>query len=219
MGMFGHKKRDSFNSPLYLGRQKLELKKPIKYTIKSSLSAAECWENNPDKGSDSSPKYNEQKNVVTKFAFATRVGHMPNNPYKLNQDAFILAPNILNLQSMHYFGVCDGHGVYGKDVSNIIKQQLPAMIEQHLYNSNLNIKNSLSQSFLDCNSLLINNSKFDINLSGSTCWTALFYGDHLYAANSGDSRAIVVGKGADESELVVRALTRDHKPGDEDEKI
>jgi len=35
------------------------------------------------------------KNVVTKFAFATRVGYIPNNPYKQNQDSFILAPNLL----------------------------------------------------------------------------------------------------------------------------
>jgi hypothetical protein len=44
-------------------------------------------------------------NIVTKFAFATRVGYAANNPGKVNQDAFILAPNILNMQSMHYFGV------------------------------------------------------------------------------------------------------------------
>lgn len=30
------------------------------------------------------------KNVVTKFAFATWVGYIPNNPAKVNQDNFIL---------------------------------------------------------------------------------------------------------------------------------
>ena len=34
------------------------------------------------------------KNVVKKFAFATRVGFEPGNPDKQNSDAFILAPNI-----------------------------------------------------------------------------------------------------------------------------
>ncbi len=40
-------------------------------------------------------KFGHAKNVVTKFAFATRAGYVPNNPYKTNQDAFILAPNIM----------------------------------------------------------------------------------------------------------------------------
>ena len=36
----------------------------------------------------------KQKNVVKKFAFATRVGFEPGNSDKVNQDAFILAPNV-----------------------------------------------------------------------------------------------------------------------------
>jgi len=39
--------------------------------------------------------FGEAKNIVTKFAFATRMGFIPNNPFKQNQDSFILAPNIL----------------------------------------------------------------------------------------------------------------------------
>ena len=36
----------------------------------------------------------DRYNVITKFAFATTVGYMPGNPYKQNQDSFILAPNM-----------------------------------------------------------------------------------------------------------------------------
>lgn len=36
----------------------------------------------------------KQKNVVKKFAFATRVGFEPGNADKVNEDAFILAPNV-----------------------------------------------------------------------------------------------------------------------------
>jgi serine/threonine protein phosphatase PrpC len=60
-------------------------------------------------------------NVVTKFAFATRVGYIPGNPYKVNQDAFILAPNILKHPATHYFGVCDGHGK--EPILNIIRSK------------------------------------------------------------------------------------------------
>jgi hypothetical protein len=37
---------------------------------------------------------NGRYNVITKFAFATTVGFIPGNPYKQNQDSFILAPNL-----------------------------------------------------------------------------------------------------------------------------
>ena len=37
----------------------------------------------------------ERFNCITKFAFATSVGHQPGNPYKQNQDAYILVPNML----------------------------------------------------------------------------------------------------------------------------
>lgn len=47
----------------------------------------------------------EDVNIVTKFAFATRVGYIPNNPYKVNQDAYVLNPNLLKLPAFHYFGV------------------------------------------------------------------------------------------------------------------
>ncbi len=51
-----------------------------------------------------------ERNVITKYAFATRVGFIPNNPNKVNQDAFILSPNLNGCNFRHYFGVCDGHG-------------------------------------------------------------------------------------------------------------
>ena len=51
-----------------------------------------------------------EKNRISKFAFATRGGFQPQNPRKVNQDAFILAPHILHSQSMHLFAVGDGHG-------------------------------------------------------------------------------------------------------------
>lgn len=52
----------------------------------------------------------DQINIVTKFAFATWVGMIPNNPYKENQDNFILHPNVNQAPALHFFGVCDGHG-------------------------------------------------------------------------------------------------------------
>lgn len=78
-----------------------------------------------ESGTDEIPKslqIKEGVNIVTKFAFATRVGFIPNNPYKENQDNFILNPNLLKLPACHHFAVADGHGQNGKQVSTYIKK-------------------------------------------------------------------------------------------------
>ena len=71
-----------------------------------------------------------KRNVVTKYAFATRVGFVPNNPRKVNQDSYILHPNVNKSPYCHLFGVCDGHGQNGREASTYIKQRLPDLIEQ-----------------------------------------------------------------------------------------
>lgn len=205
------KTRENVSSPInFIKKFKPEPKTP-EYTIFKSISAVEAWEDGKE------VEYQEKLNIVTKFAFATRVGHSPSNPKKVNQDSFILAPNILNIQSMHYFGVWDGHGQNGKDVSTLVKAQLPQYLEEYLYSTKLDVRESLRCTFLDCNKELMNNGKFDVYLSGTTCWTALFYGNHMYWANSGDSRAIIVGRTEKTGELVVKAASRDHKPNETDE--
>ena len=70
-----------------------------------------------------------KRNVVTKYAFATRVGFVPNNPHKVNQDSFVLSPNFNKSPYCHIFGVCDGHGMAGREASDFIKQRLPMIVE------------------------------------------------------------------------------------------
>lgn len=132
----------------------------------------------------------EDVNVVTKFAFATRVGYIPNNPYKVNQDAYILSPNLMKLPAFHYFGVCDGHGQNGKEVSGYVKQRLPVLLENYI-KSTSDEKQALSEAFITVNTEL-DYVPFDCQFSGTTCCTVVFKGNKLISANSGDSRAIVV---------------------------
>ena len=66
---------------------------------------------------------------MTKYAFATRVGYIPNNPDKVNQDSFILHPNVNKSPYCHLFGVCDGHGANGREASDFIKHRLVQLIE------------------------------------------------------------------------------------------
>ena len=63
----------------------------MKKLTSSNIAAA----NSQNSGQMIKQFFGDVKNIVTKFAFATRMGYIPNNPYKTNQDAFILAPNLL----------------------------------------------------------------------------------------------------------------------------
>lgn len=162
----------------------------------------------------------EDMNIVTKFAFATRVGYIPNNPYKVNQDAYILSPNIWKLPAFHYFGVCDGHGQNGKEVSGYVKQRLPVLLENNVKATG-DDKKSLTDAFVTVNTEL-DFVPFDWQFSGTTCWTILFKGNRLISANAGDSRAIVVRNSPSQSakgvtSIQVEQLTRDHKPDEQDE--
>ena len=50
---------------------------------------------------------------VLRYSYRTKKGFIPNNPGKPNQDSYIISPNINKKGWQHYFGVCDGHGVFG----------------------------------------------------------------------------------------------------------
>jgi hypothetical protein len=63
--------------------------------------------------------------ALHKFAYNTKSGHDPHNPYKINQDIYITHPNV-NLNSrIHFFAVADGHGQYGLEIAMRIKCMLP----------------------------------------------------------------------------------------------
>lgn len=61
-------------------------------------------------------------NCVSKFAFATKTGYSPKNPNKVNQDQYLVLPHLGEYRRTHFFAVCDGHGVFGREVSEFVKQ-------------------------------------------------------------------------------------------------
>lgn len=71
-------------------------------------------------------------NCVSKFAFATKTGFQPSNPNKVNQDSFLALPHLAEYRRTHFFAVCDGHGLYGKEVSEFIKSQLASNVEREI---------------------------------------------------------------------------------------
>lgn len=63
-----------------------------------------------------------------RFSYRTKKGSVPSNPGKVNQDAYILTPNINNKTWQHFFSICDGHGPLGHFVSGYIKNTLPTVV-------------------------------------------------------------------------------------------
>lgn len=57
----------------------------------------------------------------------------------------------------------------------------------------------------------------DVRFSGSTCVSILTYGNKLYSANVGDSRAVVIRQVPDSNKCTVWPVSRDHKPDDPEE--
>ena len=65
---------------------------------------------------------------VMRFSYRTRKGFIPSNSGKVNQDAYIMTPNINGKTWQHFFSVCDGHGPLGHHVSAYIKNNLSSCI-------------------------------------------------------------------------------------------
>ncbi len=107
-----------------------------------------------------------------------------------------------------FISVCDGHGMYGHDVSGYLRDNLPYALNQEFkrklgsnYNSNNNyntnsnsnkaVNKVIEDVFISTNSRLFNEATIDTNFSGSTCVSVIYLGDRLISANVGDSRAVL----------------------------
>ena len=120
------------------------------------------------------------------------------------------------------YGVCDGHGPNGNNVSQYVTDHLPNIINELLTNSlsnGLSIKSILKQSFalIEENLTKLQNEDtltFDINYSGTTATIGLFVGDKLYVANIGDSRTVLgqSSKQKNKNIPISIALSTDHDP-------
>lgn len=56
-------------------------------------------------------------------------------------------PNILGNLGLHFFSVCDGHGVNGHHVSQFIKEEMPRRLEQIFKNDHDYMKPSKLEKF------------------------------------------------------------------------
>eukprot|EP00484_Ammonia_sp_Unknown_P028142 CAMPEP_0197048986 /NCGR_PEP_ID=MMETSP1384-20130603/24239_1 /TAXON_ID=29189 /ORGANISM="Ammonia sp." /LENGTH=576 /DNA_ID=CAMNT_0042481205 /DNA_START=12 /DNA_END=1742 /DNA_ORIENTATION=+ len=155
-------------------------------------------------------------------AEATQAG-TSNGKSKTNQDSLIRLDEFGPSSIFQLYGVCDGHGPDGHNVSKFVADHLPSILDNLLSNSlhNLSIPAILKKAFQlieDELTALQNEDKltFDINYSGTTATVGFVAGNKLYVANVGDSRTVLgrippnVGK--KKHVPIAEALSTDHDP-------
>uniref|UniRef100_A0A0G4HWW2 PPM-type phosphatase domain-containing protein n=1 Tax=Chromera velia CCMP2878 TaxID=1169474 RepID=A0A0G4HWW2_9ALVE len=146
--------------------------------------------------------------------FACKKGWKPESP---NQDDFF----ILRIDDWGLYGVFDGHGPFGHDISNFVQSSLPKVLcsDKDFHDDP---KKALRTTFLEMHRLIEEASKkhrFDSALSGTTGTVVLHKPKEgkLFVAHVGDSRC-VLARYSDEKKVEGLDLTQDHKPNLDQER-
>jgi serine/threonine protein phosphatase PrpC len=173
----------------------------------SDGAGAKCQEANET-------EYTSDADATTPFRVSSlsKVGQVPMNTSKVNQDrCWVLEKFGGKDTGMKYFGVADGHGIRGHDVSELVKVQLPQLLNKQPCLQTDPAK-ALREAYKIMNDT-VHRSKIDISFSGTTCVSVLVHDKKIYCANVGDSRAII-GSSARLHAWTTKELSRDHKPDD-----
>ncbi|KAJ1611176.1 PP2C like protein phosphatase [Cryptosporidium canis] len=150
------------------------------------------------------------------IGYVCRKGLKPESP---NQDDFF----ILKTENWGLYGVFDGHGPFGHDVSNFIQKDMPSLIlkdkqwkthpQEVLHYAFIKANQRLQEHVLETN-------QFDCSLSGTTATVILHLPleNQIIAAHVGDSRSVLARWSRSGRVLEAIDLTHDHKPNSESEK-
>ena len=128
----------------------------------------------------------------------------------------------MELENAYLFGVMDGHGLFGREASGLVKTRLPIVLDS-LYKNSATDRDSFILN-KDLRSLIFKDSHRKVNIemrsaafdalySGTTSVTVFISGNLLVCANVGDSRAIV-GSSVNpiSNKWRAQAISVDHKP-------
>lgn len=183
-----------------LGLSKTEAKLPTSPSSSSSSSTAPAGGKRP----------------YIKAALLSKIGYVPFNPGKVNQDRGIEVCPFGGSEEKVVFGVFDGHGALGHEVSQYISTEVTKhMLAQK--NLDTEPEKALTKAFLDVNNAIQKETNIDCSFSGTTGILVYINGKNLYSANAGDSRAVLAKKLPGGKYKAV-ALSSDQKPDRPDEK-
>ena len=170
---------------------------------------------------DKSIKKIKNINVICK------VGNSGSFQKKLNQDNYFIAKNFLGYSDYYFLGVCDGHGIFGQNISSYLKEHLPKNVQKILLDKNItdlsNINTRIFSELIESiykttNSKMNSDERIDSSLSGSTCISGIYTPSRFFCINVGDSRCVLFKYFKSENIWTFSDLSRDHKPSDINEK-
>jgi len=147
-----------------------------------------------------------------KVGCACKKGLKPESP---NQDDFC----IFRADGTSIYGVFDGHGPYGHDVSAFVQEALPrcfAQDPQFVDDPEKALCAAFPAAHRQCTESQTE-FRFDCSLSGTTATMAMHRDGALYIGHVGDSRAVLAKRRCG-GELRAEDLTEDHKPTCESER-
>ncbi|KAK4759203.1 hypothetical protein SAY87_022334 [Trapa incisa] len=153
-------------------------------------------------------------NFRLEYSFLTQRGYYPDYPNKENQDSFCIRTNLRGDPNIHFFGVFDGHGQFGTQCSNFVRDRLvEALLEEpSLLDDPIKAYNS---AFLRTNQELHESEEVDDTMSGTTAITVLVVEDKIFVANVGDSRAVIAVQAGED--VLAEDLSCDQTPFRRDE--
>ncbi|XP_048130032.1 probable protein phosphatase 2C 35 [Rhodamnia argentea] len=153
------------------------------------------------------------RNFRLEYSVLTQRGYYPNSPDKENEDSFCIRTQVQGNPNLHFFGVFDGHGLFGAQCSNFVGDRLVDILanDPRLLDDPVN---AYSSAFVRTNHEL-HDSEIDDTMSGTTAITVLVVGDKLLVANVGDSRAVIALKVGDR--VLAENLSSDQTPFRRDE--
>lgn len=141
-----------------------------------------------------------------KVGCVCKKGLKPESP---NQDDFC----IFRVDGVSLFGIFDGHGPYGHDISAFVQEALPrAFVQDADFKDNP--EKALSSAFPATHwkcSETQTEGHFDCSLSGTTATIVMHRDGTLYVAHVGDSRAVIATQRSG-GEFRGEDVTEDHKP-------
>ncbi|KAF7512399.1 hypothetical protein GJ744_001334 [Endocarpon pusillum] len=109
-----------------------------------------------------------------------------------------------------YFGVYDGHG--GDKVAHFAGENIHKIIAKQDAFKRGDIEQALRDGFLATDRAILNDPKYEEEVSGCTASVGIVSKDKIWVANAGDSRSVLGVKGR------AKPLSFDHKPQNEGEK-
>lgn len=147
------------------------------------------------------------------IAISCKKGLKPDSP---NQDDF----SVIIDRDFIYFGVFDGHGRDGHEVSNFVRKELPRLIFAHP-SFETKMQKALKESYLNTNKKLLAigtgvNPAFETVLSGTTATSIIIKKNSIIIGHVGDSRAVLGIRSGDV--ILAERITTDHKPELPDER-